>query len=131
MALSVADRLEIQELYARYNHAIDSGNGQAWARCFTADGTFTSGSGSFSGSEQLAAFATGFAARVKGRHWTNNLVLDADGEGATGTCYLALLRLTPGEKPPAAIMTTAVYTDRLARAAEGWRFSSRTVTADA
>ena len=27
MGLSVEDQLAIQQLYARYNHAIDSGNG--------------------------------------------------------------------------------------------------------
>jgi hypothetical protein len=68
---------------------------------------------------------------MKARHWTNNLVIEAADGGAKGTCYLMLLRLTPGEQPPAAVMTTALYTDRLVKTADGWRFTNRSVTADA
>ncbi len=132
MSLSVEDQLAIQQLYAKYNHAIDSGNGADWAATFAADGQFHSGSGSFTGSEQLAEFATGFGQRLKARHWTNNLVIDGDGAKATGSCYLALFRLTPGEKPPANILTTAIYNDELAKGPDGgWRFTKRTVTGDA
>jgi ketosteroid isomerase-like protein len=131
MTLSTDDQLAIQDLYARYNHAIDSGNGDAWARTFTPDGTFASGANTFAGTEQLTNFAKGFASRMKARHWTNNLVIEAADGGAKGTCYLMLLRLTPGEQPPAAVMTTALYTDRLVKTADGWRFTNRSVTADA
>ncbi len=132
MALSVEDQLSIQQLYATYNHAIDAGKGDAWAATFASDGVFNSGQGTFTGTEQLAAFASGFGSSLKARHWTNNLVLDGDGGKATGTCYLALFRLTPGEKPPAGILVTAIYTDELAKNADGaWRFTKRTVTPDA
>ncbi|PFG73047.1 nuclear transport factor 2 family protein [Tepidiforma thermophila] len=130
MPLSVEDQLAIQQLYARYNHAIDSGNGAAWAACFTPDGRFSSASGTFEGREQLEAFGNAFATRMKARHWTNNLVLDGDGETASGSCYLMLLRLAPGEQPPASILVTAIYRDELVRTAEGWKFASRTVVGD-
>ncbi len=132
MPLSVEDQLAIQQLYARYNHAIDSGNGAGWASTFAEDGVFSSATGTFSGREQLAGFGTGFAQRLKARHWTNNLVIEGDAGKATGTCYLALFRLTPGEQPPAHILTTAIYNDELAKGADGaWRFTRRTVTGDA
>ena len=132
MALSVEDQLAIQQLYAKYNHAIDSGNGAGWAATFSDDGVFSSATGTFSGSEQLSGFASGFAARLKGRHWVNNLVIEGDGAKATGSCYLVLYRLTPGEQPPASILTTAIYNDELAKASDGaWRFTKRTVTGDA
>ncbi|WP_322797037.1 nuclear transport factor 2 family protein [Tepidiforma sp.] len=131
MPLSVEDQLAIQQLYARYNHAIDSGNGADWAACFTPDGTFSSATGNFAGRDQLRAFGDAFAQRLKARHWTNNLVLDGDGDEATGSCYLMLLRLAPGEQPPASILTTAIYRDRLVRTAEGWKFAARTVVGDA
>jgi len=130
MGLSVEDQLAIQQLYARYNHAIDSGNGAAWADCFTPGGTFSSGSGNFAGTEQLAAFATGFASRVKGRHWINNLVVDADDDGAKGSCYLVLWKLNDPGTPPN-VLTTAIYHDTLAKAGGQWKFSSRTVKGDA
>ena len=72
MPIAVEDQLAIQQLYARYNHAIDSGNGAGWAATFAADGVFTSASGTFTGTQQLAEFATGFGSRLKARHWTGN-----------------------------------------------------------
>ncbi|WBL36928.1 nuclear transport factor 2 family protein [Tepidiforma flava] len=130
MPLSVDDQLAIQQLYARYNHAIDAGDGAAWAACFTPDGTFSSATGTFTGRDQLQGFGTAFATRMKARHWTNNLVLEGDGDAATGSCYLMLLRLTPGEQPPASILVTAIYRDELRRTADGWKFASRTVVGD-
>ena len=41
-ALSAQDNFEIQQLYARYNIAIDGGDGEAWAATFTPDGAFQS-----------------------------------------------------------------------------------------
>ena len=132
MALTVEDQLAIQQLYAKYNHAIDAGKGDAWAATFTQDGTFSSATGTFSGTEQLAGFANGFGQRIKARHWTNNLLLEGDAGKATGTCYLVLYRLTPGEQPPAGVLTTAIYNDELAKGPDAaWRFSKRTVTGDA
>lgn len=130
MPLSVEDQLAIQQLYARYNHAIDSGDGARWAACFTNDGTFSSATGTFQGREQLETFGNAFATRMKARHWTNNLVLEGDGATARGSCYLMLLRLSPGEQPPASILVTAIYRDELTRTADGWKFASRTVVGD-
>lgn len=131
MPLTVDDQLAIQQLYARYNHAIDSGDAGGWAACFTSDGVFTSSNGgSFEGRESLVEFARGFAVRMKGRHWTNNLLLDATTDGASGTCYLMLYALGTKDEP-ARIVTTGIYVDALVRTPEGWRFSRRTVRGDA
>ena len=103
-ALSTEDMVAIQQLYARYNHAIDFGKGDAWAACFTADGTFKSGAGNFAGTEQLAGFANGFSQRIKARHWTNNLIIEPADGGAAGTCYLMLLRLGESPEKPTGIL---------------------------
>lgn len=130
MTLSVEDQLAIQQLYARYNHAIDFGKAEAWADCFTPDGIFnSSASGESKGHEELVGFATTFSQRLTARHWTNNLVLEAAGDGARGTCYLQLLTPAAKEKP-AAILATGVYDDRLTKTAGGWKFTSRNVTTD-
>jgi 3-phenylpropionate/cinnamic acid dioxygenase small subunit len=132
MPLTVEDQLAIQQLYANYNHAIDAGKGDAWADTFTADATFNSAAGNFSGREQLAGFANGFAQRIKARHWINNLVIEGDDGKAKGSCYLVLFRLTPGEQPPAGILTTAIYNDELAKGPDlAWRFTKRSVVGDA
>ncbi|MBK6562339.1 nuclear transport factor 2 family protein [Candidatus Amarobacter glycogenicus] len=131
MALSVEDQLAIQQLYAKYNHAIDSGDGVAWAATFTPDATFVSASGTFTGTEALTGFGNSLARRFKLRHWTNNLVLEGSAGEATGSCYLVLYRLTPGEQPPASILTTAIYKDELARGADGaWLFTKRAAVGD-
>lgn len=128
MPLSVADQIEIQGLLARYNHAIDSGDAPAWAATFATDGTFTSGGRTRTGTEELQAFAADFAARMPGsRHWSNNLVIDGDGDRATMRCYLQLLKTGGG---PATLVTTARYEDTLRRVDGAWKFASRTVVPD-
>lgn len=120
MALSVEDQLAIQQLYAKYNHAIDAGQGDDWAACFTADGTFKSPSGTFTGTEQLAGFGSGMAKQIKARHWVNNLVVEANGDGAKGSCYLVLYLLKGAGNPPN-IIATGIYRDELAKGPDGWK----------
>lgn len=128
MTLSADDLLAIQQLYARYNHAIDFGDAEAWAECFTPDGVFASSARRETvGREALRAFAEAFSRQMKGRHWTNNLVVEGDGDEASGRCYLALYVLGEGG---ARLMTTGVYHDELVRTAQGWRFRRRDVTLD-
>ena len=38
--LATQDYIDIQQLYARYNIAIDTGDGEGWAATFTPDGVF-------------------------------------------------------------------------------------------
>jgi hypothetical protein len=128
MGLNTEDRLAIQELYARYNHAIDFGHADDWAACFTPEGTFSSpGAPESKGTAALAAFASGFAATMKARHWTNNLVLTPNGNGVSGTCYLVLLNLAA---KPASIMISGIYQDELVRSGGEWKFASRKVSVD-
>jgi hypothetical protein len=129
-ALSTEDQLAIQQLFARYIHAIDSGKGDAWAACFTSDGTFDSATGSFAGTQQLSEFGTAFAQRLKARHWITNLVIEPADNGAAGSCYLMLLRLA-GDDKPTSILATAIYRDTLVKADGQWKFSARKVEGDA
>ena len=127
--LSTEDRLEIEQLYAKYNHSIDFGDGDAWAKTFTPDGLFDGGRGApMVGTEALAGFANGFASQIKGRHWTNNLLVEPSASGAAGKCYLILFNLAAEGGP--APMVTGVYHDELAKGSDGWRFTSRKVVGD-
>lgn len=124
MPLSVEDRLAIQELIARYNHAIDGGDPDGWAATFAPDGTFESRGEVHAGTEQLATFARGFQQRLPGaRHWNNNLVIDGDGDQATTTCYLQLWR--EGQ-----LASEGRYVDTLRKIDGQWRFASRKVVRD-
>jgi ketosteroid isomerase-like protein len=126
--LPPADILAIQQLYARYNHAIHAADGAAWAACFTDDGTFANRGGSHRGREALEAYGNEFSKAANARYWIDNLVLEPTPEGARGTCYLLILHVG-GEGGPE-ISLTGVYADELVRVGAEWRFARRYVARD-
>ena len=123
--LTADDYTEIQQLYARYNLAIDTGDARAWASTFTPDGVL----GNASGHDALVQFANDFHKRTAGktRHWNTNIVITPTEVGATGACYLLLF--DTGVKP-ASPMTSGRYEDVLVKTYDGWKFESRTVRPD-
>jgi ketosteroid isomerase-like protein len=126
MTLSSQDYQEIEQLYARYNVAIDSGDAEAYAATFTPDGIFNS----FSGHDALVGFVKAWRERLNGanrRHWNTNLLISGDGRTATGSVYLMLLDIST---KPASIAAVATYTDSLVKTASGWRFAKRTTHSD-
>jgi hypothetical protein len=126
-SLTAQDFVEIQQLYARYNHAIDSGvgEGMGWARTFTADGEFPPAKGT--GHQALAEFAKGFHVKSPAmRHWNTNLMITPSPGGASGSVYLLLVD-AGGEGKPPTIRTAATYVDDLVKTPEGWRFKKRTI----
>lgn len=122
--LTTQDYIDIEQLYATYNHAIDAGDGEAWAATFTPDGSFNR----FKGKDALVAFIKNWREKMNGanrRHWNSNLRITASAEGANATVMLMLLDV--GAQPPS-IASTGHYTDVLAKTPDGWRFKSRQVT---
>ncbi|MBC7984493.1 MAG: nuclear transport factor 2 family protein [Candidatus Obscuribacterales bacterium] len=125
--LTTADYAEIEQLYAKYNHAIDGCNAEAWADTFTADGVFNT---RFTGREQLMGFIKTWKERMNGcnrRHWNSNLSITGSPEGANGAVYLMLWDV--GVKPQA-IVSTGMYADTLVKTPNGWRFKTRVVKGD-
>ena len=124
--LTAQDYAEIDQLYARYNFSIDSGDAEGWADTFTPDGVFR---GNTEGRAALVELATNFYKGQGGaaRHWNTNLVVTPTAEGADGACY-PLLWNTGGR--PASIIVSTIYRDKLVRTADGWRFKSRTTEVD-
>jgi len=123
--LSAQDFADIQQLYARYNHAIDSGDAEAYAGTFTPDGVFLNNTGR----EALMNFARTYAKNggLNRRHWNTNLVVTPTPDGANGSVYLFLLDVTT--KPPS-VGTTLKYEDTLVKTAQGWRFKKRITKPD-
>ena len=123
MPISSADKLEIQELIARYNHAVDSGDTAAYAATFTEDGSFQGGRDPVQGRENLAEMA----GRAGGnRHWTANHIIDGDGDAATLRCYVMVTRTGEGTQ----IGSTGLYTDELKKVNGAWLFAKRRVAMD-
>ena len=125
-ALSAQDNFEIQQLYARYNIAIDGGDGEAWASTFTPDGVFNQ----FVGHVALVDFVKMWREKLNGatrKHWNNNLQISGNSKEASGFVYLMLVDIST---KPASILTTATYTDSLVKTKDGWRFAKRTTKGD-
>lgn len=129
--LTPADYMEIQQLYARYNHYIDSvkDNGWAYARLFTADGVFdTTIVGVHTGHEELAALSrsSGRAGEVSPNHIAYNIMIEPSAEGAVGSAYYGFTVQSgePGESANASGF--GMYNDRFVKTADGWRFKHRT-----
>jgi len=119
--LTADDYIEIQQLYAQYNMAIDSGNAEAYAGTFVPDGVFNT----FNGHDALVGFIHRWTESMKGgnmRHWNTNLAITGSPEGANGAVYLLLVDVSA--RPPV-ITAAAKYEDQLVKTPQGWRFKKR------
>ena len=121
-SLTTQDYIDIQQLYARYNVAIDAADAEGYANTFTSDGVFNT----FNGRDALLGFARNYTGTSR-RHWNTNLVITPTPEGAKGSVYLFLLDVSV--RPPA-ISTAIQYDDALVKTAQGWRFKKRTTKVD-
>ncbi len=127
MSLSAQDAFEIMDLAARYNHAIDRKDLDAWLTTWTPDGVFEGGLGSYTGTEALRTFLLGFFPTAKGRHHaTLNYAVSGDGDHATMTCYLIILQV----EGTAGLAATGIYTDRLQKVDGTWKFTYRKLDVD-
>ncbi|HTD74588.1 MAG TPA: nuclear transport factor 2 family protein [Steroidobacteraceae bacterium] len=124
--LSAQDYFEIQQLYARYNIAIDNGDAEGWAATFTPDGAFNT----MVGHDALVGFVKMWREKLNGatrKHWNNNLQVTGDSREASAFVYLMLVDFST---KPATILTTGTYTDSLIKTKDGWRFTKRITKAD-
>lgn len=124
--LTAADYTAIQQLYARYNSAIDRGDADGWAATFTADGVFA---GNFRGTEALKGFVNTWrtSPQFNGaaqRHFSADLVITPSAEGASASVSTILVDLSTR---PASISGYVTYSDVLVKTPDGWRFKSRAI----
>jgi len=125
------DRLEIHELFARYNHAIDTGDAEAWAALFEEDGSFSGIVGDYQGRGELRAFAEAYATDPKyaefreGQHWINNIVIDPITESKARVRTQQLMIRPMGET--AVINFMGWYDDVVVKSSGEWRILTRKV----
>jgi uncharacterized protein (TIGR02246 family) len=118
------DVVAIHQLLARYAHAIDSGNGKAWAETFTEDGVFEYVNRRRAvGRVQIAAVVRTGNRPYTSRHMAQNALIKVDGDTATMKAYLIVTRGTE-------IIVTGGYEDTLKRVNGEWLFSERRFTDD-
>ena len=122
--LTALDYIQIEQLYARYAHYLDTADGAKFSELFTPDGVFVTnkpGYGNIKGRKALAAFAAKAGAPppiVRAAHSTTTVMIDPAPGGATGSAYL--MAGTGADQG-------YVYTDSFVKTAEGWRFKTREV----
>lgn len=130
--LTADDYIEIQQLYAAYAHALDTGDGARFAQTFTEDGEFTGGrpaghAQDVRKSTRGRAALQAMGSRGGSRHFTANLTITPTANGAHGSCYLLLFDV---HSTPARMLETAIYDDTLVKTPQGWKFAKRTVWRD-
>jgi uncharacterized protein (TIGR02246 family) len=130
MGLTIDDQLAIQQLAARYNHAIDSGDSAAFAGSFVDDGVLHAGDLLVEGHSALEQFGQTFHTSVRApRHVATNLVIDGHGDEARLQAYVQMYALL-GEPPRQQITASGKYDDTLVKVDGNWRFVRRTFTTD-
>ena len=104
-AVPAQDHVDIQNLYARYNHCSDAGDAEGDAACFSTDGALEIEPRGFrvQGRANLAAYKAQEAAGRGGvyrRHWNGSLLLERAGPDAVrGRCYFHGFNGRPGDLP--------------------------------
>lgn len=129
---------QVVRTYARQARLIDTGDAEAWAATFTADGVFESPSypAPVQGRAQLEAFARRFAEQgaadgVVNRHVITNIDVTpgVEADHVVGHMYLQIV-VTPKGQPSSLVRLTTIV-DQLVRASSGqWLVAHRQVLRD-
>ncbi|MGH9229376.1 MAG: nuclear transport factor 2 family protein [Acidimicrobiales bacterium] len=126
--MTVANRLAIGDLTARYNRALEAGDLEMWIGTFVQEGVLRgTGGESFSGHRELIGF---FRAAPPGRiRLTTDAQVDVDGVHARQECrFLTLRRSSNGGGP--VVEAVGRYHDALTYERGRWYFAAREMVAD-
>ncbi len=129
---TLADKLAIEELIARYNHSIDSLQMDVWLDLWTDDAVFDGIGKYLVGKAAIKEFANvhekNYARKMPGgRHFTTNIASNVEGNQATTRSYL---QLWSTDVNGARIAYTGVYDDVLVKQDGRWRFARRKMVHD-
>lgn len=126
---TLADKLAIQEVTARYFWAVDEAEAEAYLAVWAADGiSEAAGMGNATGHAELRArFEKNSQGFSKGkRHVVANFVIDVQGDIATQRVYLVVFEREQAGR----VVATAAYDDELRKTDGTWRFTRRRQTLD-
>jgi SnoaL-like domain len=125
--MTVANRLAIGDLTARYNRALETGDLETWIGTFAQEGALRAPGESFSGHRELIGF---FRAAPPDRiRVTTDAQVEVDGVHARQECRFLTLR--PGQNGGAPeVEAVGRYRDVLIYERGRWYFSTREVVAD-
>ncbi len=128
MALSAADRAEIQNLAGRYSQALDDGDADAWAGVWTDDGVMEMVAQGhwITGAALLNVGSGRGGSRPQSRHMPSTFVIDGDGDEASMSSYVTVVRCDD----PAKIVFQGRYVDKIRRVDGAWKLAHRTIQTD-
>jgi hypothetical protein len=123
LTLTAQDYVDIQQLAAAYSHALDIGDGTAYANLFTTDATAFD---RWIGREKIAEIPPW---NPHGpdyvRHFAMNHLIEPTADGAIGKQFVVVIDIErPGK--PTSIYLGGQYQDVYVKTPQGWRFKSRT-----
>jgi hypothetical protein len=127
--MTVANRLAIGDLTARYNRALETSDLETWIGTFVQEGVLRGAGGeTFSGHRELAGF---FRAAPPGRiRVTADAQVDVDGVHARQECRFLTLRSGANGGAAPEVEAVGRYCDELVYERGRWYFSTREVVAD-
>lgn len=127
--LETRDYLEIQQLYARFNHSLDTRRPDEFVEAWTSDGEFVPGRGPGRGQEdrtpiqgRAALHAMAEGPGNGGRHFVANLILTPQPGMVKASSYLLLM---DARYSPPRIVETAIYDDTIVKEKGQWKFKRR------
>jgi hypothetical protein len=126
-----ADRVAVLDVVAAYATALDTKNWSLLETLLAADATVNFGSsvGTAQGPAAIAALLRGTLEALDGsQHLVANSVVRLTGDAAEHTCYVHGQHIRRGAPGGELYVVAGRYDDRLRRTADGWRFTSRTIT---
>ena len=124
----ISDRIEIQDLLARYTHAIDQRDWDALDRVFTPDAyiDYSAMGGAAGGLMEIKEFLAGAMPMFEiFQHLVGSSVVDLDGDTATARTICHNPMVLRGGDDPHLLVCGLWYRDKLVRTPAGWRISER------
>ncbi|MER8510654.1 nuclear transport factor 2 family protein [Mesorhizobium sp. M0894] len=123
----VSDRLEIEQLLARYCYAVDDRDWEAYRKIFTPDAVLddTVTGGIRSGVGEHVAYMKGALSKILiSQHAISTILLDLRGDEASARVHCSCPMVVDlGEGKRQVFFQGFWYRDRVVRTSEGWRIS--------
>lgn len=126
----LADRLAIADLLALYCTALDTKDWPLLEQVFTPDAVCDYGAtgGPHGLAEITETISRTLAATDSTQHLIGNVTAEVSGDTAVASAYLQAQHVRSGAEGGQTYLIGGRYDDELARTADGWRITRRTLT---